>query len=161
MKLHEKLAHLTPEQLDDLIDRYQGKEKLAALIKEFGIDTSPSYLIYLFPPILHKGLFCPYCKDTNLVSNRAPRTGYSSRSQTSYCPECGHDNSERCWCDICIEKANFASQEAAQRQNDIICVFHSKAATDYTAKLPPISHESCHPLHGKAATPKEVDNRRV
>ena len=41
------------------------------------------------------------------------------------------------------------------------CVFHSKAATDYTAKLPPISHESCHPLHGKAATPKEVDNRRV
>ena len=41
------------------------------------------------------------------------------------------------------------------------CVFHGKAATDYTAKLPPISHESCHPLHGKAATPKEVDNRRV
>ena len=31
----------------------------------------------------------------------------------------------------------------------------------FTAKLPPISHESCHPLHGKAATPKEVDNRRV
>ena len=120
MRLHEKLAHLTPEQLDDLIDRYYGKEKLATLIKEFGIDTSPSYLIYLFPTILHKDLFCPYCKDTNLVSNRAPRTGYSSRSQTSYCPECGHDNSERCWCDICIEKANFASQEAAQRQNDII-----------------------------------------
>ena len=45
--------------------------------------------------------------------------------------------------------------------NDSACVFHSKAATDYTAKLPPISHESCHPLHGKAATPKEVDNRRV
>ena len=35
---------------------------------------------------------------------------------------------------------------------DVSCVFHSKAATDYTAKLPPISHESCHPLHGKAAT---------
>ncbi len=41
------------------------------------------------------------------------------------------------------------------------CVFHSKAATDYTAKLPPISHECCHPLHGKAATPEEVDSRRV
>ena len=24
----------------------------------------------------------------------------------------------------------------------MLCVFHSKAATDYTAKLPPISHES-------------------
>ena len=44
---------------------------------------------------------------------------------------------------------------------EALCVFHSKAATHYTAKLPPISHESCHPLHGKAATPKEVDNRRV
>ena len=42
-----------------------------------------------------------------------------------------------------------------------VCVFHGKAATDYTAKLPPISHESCHPLHGKAATPEEVDSRRV
>ena len=39
--------------------------------------------------------------------------------------------------------------------------FISKAATDYTAKLPPITHESCHPLHGKAATPREVDSRRV
>ena len=34
------------------------------------------------------------------------------------------------------------------------CVFHGKAATDYTAKLPPISLESCHPLHGKVATPQ-------
>ena len=42
-----------------------------------------------------------------------------------------------------------------------IGVFHGKAATDYTAKLPPISHESCHPLHGKAATPEEVASRRV
>ena len=120
MKVHEKLAHLTPEQLDDLMERYQGKEKVAALIEEFGIDTSPGNLIYLFPPILHEDLFCQYCKDTNLVSNRAPRTGYSSRSQTSYCLECGHDNSERCLCEICIEKENFAQEEAAQRESDII-----------------------------------------
>ena len=36
----------------------------------------------------------------------------------------------------------------------ISCVFHGKAATDYTTKLPPISLESCHPLHGKVATPQ-------
>ena len=120
MKVHEKLAHLTPEQLDDLMERYQGKEKVAALIEEFGIDTSPGNLIYLFPPILHEDLFCHYCKDTNLVSNRAPRTGYSSSSQTPHCPECRHKNSEQCWCEYCIEKANFAQEEAAQRQSDII-----------------------------------------
>ena len=47
------------------------------------------------------------------------------------------------------------------KRHDSNCVFHSKAAIHYTAKLPPISHESCHPLHGKAATFEEVDNRRV
>ena len=46
-------------------------------------------------------------------------------------------------------------------ETGFVCVFHGKAATDYTAKLPPISHESCHPLHGKAATPEEVASRRV
>jgi hypothetical protein len=27
---------------------------------------------------------------------------------------------------------------------DACCVFHAKAATDSTAKLPPVPHESCH-----------------
>ncbi len=117
---------MTPEQLDDLINRYYGKEKVPALIEEFGIDTSPGKLIYLFPPIPHEDLFCHYCKDTNLVSNRAPRTGYSSRSQTPYCPECGHKNSERCLCKICIEKENLAHEEAAERQSDIIAAAYTR-----------------------------------
>jgi hypothetical protein len=33
-----------------------------------------------------------------------------------------------------------------------VCVFHAKAATDSTAKLPLIPREGCHPFHGKAAT---------
>ena len=126
MKVHEKLAHLTPEQLDDLINRYYGKEKVPALIEEFGIDTSPGKLIYLFPPIPHEDLFCHYCKDTNLVSNRAPRTGYSSRSQTPYCPECGHKNSEGCWCGKCIDKENFEREEAGERQSDIIAAAYTR-----------------------------------
>ena len=59
------------------------------------------------------------------------------------------------------EQAQELLNHARQTLMPLKCVFHGKAATDYTAKLPPISHESCHPLHGKAATPKEVDNRRV
>ena len=121
MKVHEKLAHLTPEQLDDLMERYQGKEKVAVLIEEFGIDTSPGSLIYLFPPILHEDLFCQYCKDTNLVSNRARRTDYASSSQTPHCPECGHENSEQCsvW-KLQGEREFCKREEAAQRQSDII-----------------------------------------
>ena len=28
---------------------------------------------------------------------------------------------------------------------ELICVFHGKAATHFTAKLPPITRQSCHP----------------
>ena len=126
MKVHEKLAHLTPEQLDDLMERYQGKEKVAALIEEFGIDTSPGSLIYLFPPILHEDLFCHYCKDTNLVSERARRTGYASSSQTPHCPECWHENSERCRCGNCLDKENFEQEKAAERQSDIIAAAYTR-----------------------------------
>ena len=62
-------------------------------------------------------------------------------------------------------REHYEDPEALEKLNSefsfLICVFHSKAAIHYTAKLPPISHESCHPLHGKAATFEEVDNRRV
>jgi len=31
--------------------------------------------------------------------------------------------------------------------DQILCIFQTKAATDSTAKLPPIPNESCHPIH--------------
>ena len=120
MEINEKLAHLTPEQLDDLINRYHGKEKLAALINEFGIDAKPSNLVFLLPPVLHEDLFCPYCKDTNLVSKTASRAAYSYRSNTPSCPKCKHQNSERCWCGNCQEKGDYARREAEQRKRYII-----------------------------------------
>ena len=112
------------------MERYQGKEKVAVLIEKFGIDAKPGNLIYLFPPIIHEDLFCQYCEDTNLVSNIASRTSYSSSSQTPHCPKCMHQNSERCWCGNCIEKANVAQEEAARRQSDFV-----KAA--YTREVEP------------------------
>ena len=41
------------------------------------------------------------------------------------------------------------------------CVFHGKAATHYIRKMPPISRQSCHLLHGKAATLDGVKIRSV
>ena len=41
MALHRKLAHLTPEQVDDLIKRYYDSEKLTSLIEAFNIDAKP------------------------------------------------------------------------------------------------------------------------
>ena len=60
MTLHKKLAHLIPEQVDDLVKRYNDDEKLTSLIEAFNIDAKPAGLVHLLPPVVHKDLPCPY-----------------------------------------------------------------------------------------------------
>ena len=112
MDKNNKLAHLSHEQLDDLIKRYQDKNnKVADLIDEFRIDARPSELLSLFPLIRHEQ-FCQYCKNTNLVSRVKARSPYGSN--VTYCPECGHKSNENCQCDNCIwevEKVYLAKQK--------------------------------------------------
>ncbi len=50
MALHKKLAHLTPEQVDDLVRRYNEGEKLVSLTEAFNIDAKPAGLVHLLPP---------------------------------------------------------------------------------------------------------------
>ena len=83
MALHKKLAHLTPEQVDDLVRRYNDGENLASLIEAFNIDAKPAGLVHLFPPVVHKDLPCPYCPDTNLISKRPARTSAPPRPRTA------------------------------------------------------------------------------
>lgn len=121
MEVHDKLAHLSPEQLNDLINRYQnGIDKISDLVKEFNIDAKPAKLVSLFPPIIYDNLFCPYCDDTNLVSKVKGRTTSSYYAKPPYCSECGHQNSERCNCDNCKEEADYESWQNEKNKRDII-----------------------------------------
>ena len=93
MALHKKLAHLTPEQVDELITRYNDGENLVSLIEAFNIDAKPAGLVHLLPPVVHKDLPCPYCPDTNLIRQAAgenvrpprPRTAPLSRVRAQAC----------------------------------------------------------------------------
>ena len=121
IEVHKKLAHLTSQQLNDLIDRYQnGADKISDLIKEFNIDAIPSQLISLFPPIKHDDLVCSYCKDTNLMSKVKGRSTSLYYSNAPYCPECGHQNHEGCCCENCTAEADYQRWQKEQNKRRII-----------------------------------------
>ena len=120
MARHNKLAHLTPEQVDDLITRYYEDEKLASLIEAFNIDAKPAGLIHLFPPVVHKDLPCPYCPNTNLISKRPARTSAPRHPETPRCPGCGHRHAEGCPCKPCRAKADAARRESDKKKRQVI-----------------------------------------
>ena len=109
MALHKKLAHLTPEQVDDLVRRYNDGENLASLIEAFNIDAKPAGLVHLFPPVVHKDLPCPYCPDTNLISKRPARTSAPRDPEPPRCPGCRHMHADWCPCKPCRAKEKAAN----------------------------------------------------
>ena len=114
MGLHKKLAHLTPEQVNDLVTRYNDDEKLVSLIEAFNIDAKPGGLVHLLPPVVHKDLPCPYCPQTNLISKQPARTSAPRHPESPHCPGCKHRHAVRCPCKPCKAKA-----EAERRESDI------------------------------------------
>ena len=120
MTLHKKLAHLTPEQVDDLVKRYNDDEKLTSLIEAFNIDAKPAGLVHLFPPVVHKDLPCPYCPDTNLISKRPARTYEPLQPEPPRCPMCRHRHADWCPCKPCRAKADAARCESDKKKRQVI-----------------------------------------
>ncbi len=61
IELAEEVKHLSPEELEELYDRYISGERNQDLIEEYGIDAHPNKLVSLFPPLMHESLECIYC----------------------------------------------------------------------------------------------------
>ena len=118
--LHKKLAHLTPEQVDDLVKRYSEGEYVTSLIEAFNIDATPGGLVQLLPPVVHKDLPCPYCPDTNLISKRPARTYNPRGPETPHCPECGHRHAAGCSCNPCKAKAEAGRVESDEKKRQVV-----------------------------------------
>lgn len=110
LTIHEKLSHLSGEQINELCRRYEAGESNKSLIKEFEIDTYNSGLQKLLPPKITSEN-CVYCTKPFWVHRSKP----SSYSRDPFCPECGHKNSWTCKCDNCKEAERKEQEQRTQK----------------------------------------------
>lgn len=104
MQVHSKLAHLSATQIIDLLEKYDDASiALKDIISEFSIQTTPSALSGLLPPLTHEDSPCPHCKDALLQSRRTRRSSYAP--SIGRCPNCGHQDNNYCPCRKCREAA--------------------------------------------------------
>jgi hypothetical protein len=121
LEIHDKLKHLSLEQLDSLMLRYYGNETAKSLIEEYQIDISSGKLYTIFPPKVCEAELCHNC-NIPMVIERKSKTA-SSQSYRSkdihQCLKCGHNDGRSCSCDSCtrereIERAR--KEEAKKRE---------------------------------------------
>lgn len=85
--IHEKLSHLSKEQLEGLIERYY-KEKVQDLIQEFKLDVAPSSLLGKLPPKVYQDRKCENC-NVPLWQKRKAKTDDYNPEPALFCPKCG------------------------------------------------------------------------
>jgi len=108
-RIHEKLSHLTEEQIEELCRRYETGETNKSLIKEYNIDIYVSGLNKLLPLKITKEE-CIYCKKP-LWAQRCKPNSYAN---VAFCYECGHNNTRYCTCDNCTEAKRLQQEKRAQ-----------------------------------------------
>jgi len=109
--VHEMLAHLTEEQLEDLCKRFP-HEKNQILIDEFGLNVSVAWLPKIVPPRVTHDLQCPHCKVSlwqKVVKIK------KEESEIPYCPVCDHKIDSFCMCKYCEDERRFHPEKARLR----------------------------------------------
>jgi hypothetical protein len=135
MEKHEKLKHLTDQQVNELMKRYyDNNERVADLIEEFGINISPSNLYHLFPPEMQEEQ-CPYCS-VPLIKKRESRSSYSYSTQYAQCPKCKHQDTPYCSCQACCNRLQKIKEEQEREKREQIYSVYD------LSKVSPISFES-------------------
>lgn len=98
MELNEKLKHLSEQQIEEVIRKYEDKSiKLADIINEYKIDVKPSGLLKILPPVKTE-ILCIYC-GSNMYHEREGRTsyGYKDVNKNMFCDSCGHKEYPKSW----------------------------------------------------------------
>lgn len=110
MIIHEKLAHLRPKQIIQLMDEYYAGVRVKKLIEDYKINCRPNDLHKYFPPIVLDKR-CPICGE-NFLKKRPSKTEIENQgnpyrkieAKKPYCPSCGHIDDDICECAACVEK---------------------------------------------------------
>ena len=118
------VAHLTPEQLNQLIAEYYAGKKINDLLSKYGVKCSGGNLYKAFPPEVCADSLCPYC-DVPMHLDRSSRSALacSWRREDRHCPACGHRDNPDCSCRNCRAVIEMDRRKAVDTQRKLINAF--------------------------------------
>lgn len=130
--MHKNIEHLSPEDIEELMQRYYKGEAISHLIEEYHLSVRPSSLYKLFPREVLTDVACEHC-GAILVRDRSPRSSVKHifRDQYVYCPSCNHmPNMPGCRCKNCVEKEQIIHESRARQIEELYCVSNSPVNFD-------------------------------
>ncbi|MBY7025054.1 hypothetical protein FDC27_09925 [Clostridium botulinum] len=112
IEIDKRIAHLSEEQIEDLMNKYYSGIKASELVKEYSINISTSMLYKLFPPEVCTDILCPIC-NIEMVKDRKSKSSYINNGNYEYCIKCDHKNTTTCKCILCEQnrKAKIKKQQ--------------------------------------------------
>lgn len=125
MEIHEKLKHLTNEQIEEVIAMYQDKSvKISDIISTYHIDVKPGYLLKILPPIKTEEV-CSVCQKY-LYKHVVGRSSKNEESGDRFCLNCGHQEFSHtgfirkvCECKACKEKLRLENERKKQLVREV------------------------------------------
>lgn len=110
--LHPAIEHLSPADIDTVIERYVAGEKISALISRFNIKCPPNGLWKVLPPRVLPEI-CSVCGGTMIQEWKSHMRG---KPFWIHCSLCLHQNTEECGCDHCREQRALRAEEENARR---------------------------------------------
>lgn len=113
----DKLAHLSDQEIENLIERYYNGEKNHTLIDEYNIEIRSALLVKTFPLKIHHDKLCPFCK-IPMLSYRQSKASYSR--EDIFCQKCKHElNNPYCPCKVC-KGIRFEEELEERRRQQVL-----------------------------------------
>ena len=120
-EIDKRIAHLTEQQINEVMEKYYGEGKAKDIVKEYGINIPSSKLYTVFPPLLCEYEICKYCGHT-MYQERQSKTNAKSSCNwykpKKYCLYCGHIIDSYCHCEQCQRKRNDEQERLRKEYED-------------------------------------------
>lgn len=133
-QIDDRLAHLTPGQIEELISRYYAGDSIKTLIEVYQVACTESRLCSLFPPLVLQRRTCPHCS-SRMALKRQARTTNRNESTGIYCPNCDHLDDIRCKCPGCVIDQEQKKKVERLRERELIAMLCSNWDVEPTGKL--------------------------
>ncbi|MBM7608625.1 hypothetical protein JOD29_001872 [Lysinibacillus composti] len=117
--LDKRLAHLSQEQVVELIRKYYDGVKVNNLLKEYDIKINTSMFYTIFPPIMTDEK-CNHCKGTVVIPWESKSKSTYINEKEKYCIQCGHTRTWYCQCQYCEEERKRARLEAEEEKRQLL-----------------------------------------